>query len=58
MLRRLNALADRVVAAVVPDEVAGACCPPDPWYTCYHHAKMRCYYNCACTTFCSQVGTC
>ena len=58
MLRRLNALADRVVAAVVPGEVAGACCPPDTYYTCFNHAKMRCSYNCACEVVCTQVGSC
>lgn len=54
----LRKVGDRALSKLVPQVKAGACCPPDCGYSCYHRAKLWCCYNCACTFFCTGVGSC
>ena len=60
MRASIAAVADRLLAVVVPKADVSAGCPPDP-YTAYCYCKgyvvytKRCSTNGACKTFC---GTC
>lgn len=58
MNRIVARAADKLLGAFAPKISAGACCPPDGYYTCYNHAKLYCKYNCSCQVYCSQVGSC
>jgi hypothetical protein len=61
-MRIINRMADRLLAAVVPEIKAGACCPPD---TTLHFCYCRgfqvavgryCSYNCACQLSCGACN--
>ncbi len=58
MRKTFDALADRLVAAIVPKTTAGACPCGDCYYTgyrCYNGLCRRCCANCYCTsTTCSS----
>jgi hypothetical protein len=57
-LKKITKLSERIVGRLLKEEPAGACIPNEPYYTCYHHAKMYCSNDCAGVVFCHQVGTC
>ena len=56
-MRLVTTVADRLLSAVVPRAIAGACCPPDPWVQeCYCHSHTvyvkNCSYTCTCAAHC------
>lgn len=55
MLRKAG---DKVLARLVPQVKAGACCPPDCFHRCVSGAKLLCCSDCACHIFCNGVGRC
>ena len=56
MIKALGALADRLVAAVVPKTTAGACVCNDCYYTPCGSGCKRCCANCNCTVV--TCGSC
>ncbi len=52
MRKTFDALADRLVGAIVPKTTAGACPCGDCYYTCYGCGtnSRRCCTNCYCTS--------
>jgi hypothetical protein len=62
-MKAINAMADRLLSAVVPRITAGACCPPDTTFQlcyCYYpgYGLYRyCSYNCACQITCGGCNT-